>query len=178
MRGQAIVEVVMNGIRRRVLPCLRKARDLFHARWRRPLLVLALSGLPLTGFSQAPCVAGIHVNILGIRNSKGSVDCALFDSPGGFPNKALTSAINLMAMKVRDTKARCDFESIPVGTYAIVVFHDENMNGKLDTNWIGIPKEGYGFSSNERGGGGSRTFADASFKYDGKSLDFTIKLNY
>jgi len=141
-------------------------------------MILASAGLPITAFSQPPCVAGIHINILGIRNSKGTVDCALFDSPAGFPNKALTSARNIMVIKVQATRARCDFESIPFGTYAIVVFHDENMNGKLDTNWIGLPKEGYGFSSNQKGSGGARTFSDASFKYDGKSLDFTIKLNY
>jgi len=52
-----------------------------------------------------------------------------------------------MIIKVRHTEARCDFEDIPPGTYALVVIHDENMNGKLDTNWVGIPKEGYGFSN-------------------------------
>jgi len=39
-------------------------------------------------------------------------------------------------------------ENIPPGEYAISIFHDENDNGKLDTNFIGIPKEPYGFSNN------------------------------
>jgi uncharacterized protein (DUF2141 family) len=52
-----------------------------------------------------------------------------------------------MVMKVANSQARCDFEGIPSGTYALVVLHDENMNGKLDTNWLGVPKEGYGFSN-------------------------------
>jgi uncharacterized protein (DUF2141 family) len=34
---------------------------------------------------------------------------------------------------------------IKPGKYAIAVIHDENCNGKLDTNMFGIPKEGYGF---------------------------------
>jgi hypothetical protein len=46
----------------------------------------------------------------------------------------LRSAMRLVAMKVPDTRARCDFESIPPRTYALVVPHDENMNGKLDTS--------------------------------------------
>jgi hypothetical protein len=46
----------------------------------------------------------------------------------------LRSAMRLVAMKVPDTRARCDFESIPPRTYALVVLHDENMNGKLDTS--------------------------------------------
>jgi len=39
-----------------------------------------------------------------------------------------------MVLKIRETQARCDFEGIPPGTYALAVIHDENMNGKLDAN--------------------------------------------
>ena len=49
-----------------------------------------------------------------------------------------------MVIKIRDALARCDFLSIPLGTYALGVVHNENMNGKLDSKWLGIPKEGYG----------------------------------
>jgi hypothetical protein len=52
-----------------------------------------------------------------------------------------------MVIKIRDTQARCDFEDIAPGTYALVISHDENTNGKLDTNWLGVPTEGYGFSN-------------------------------
>jgi len=94
--------------------------------------------------AQAPC-PGIHVKILNIRNSTGTVDCALFASPDGFPREFLHSAVVVMVLKIRETQARCDCEDIPPGTYALGVIHDENMNGKLDANWLGIPKEGYGF---------------------------------
>jgi len=100
---------------------------------------------------QVPACPGIHVTILGIRNSVGTVDCALFDSPNGFPRDVLHSAMRLVAMRVPSSEARCDFEDIPSGAYALVVLHDENMNGKLDTNWAGVPTEGYGFSNNARG---------------------------
>jgi uncharacterized protein (DUF2141 family) len=89
---------------------------------------------PAAVAGQTPPCAGIHVTILNIRNSTGTVDCALFDSPNGFPVDVLRSAMRLVAMKVPDTRARCDFESIPPRTYALVVLHDENMNGKLDTS--------------------------------------------
>ena len=81
-------------------------------------------------FPQAPC-PGIHVQILNIRNSTGTVDCALFASPDGFPKEFLHSAVVVMVLKIRETQARCDFEDIPPGTYALAVIHDENMNGKL-----------------------------------------------
>ena len=37
---------------------------------------------------------------------------------------------------------------IPPGTYAIKLHIDENENGELDTNFLGIPKEQYGISNN------------------------------
>jgi uncharacterized protein (DUF2141 family) len=118
------------------------------------------------------------VKVLNIRNSTGTVDCALFDSPEGFPIEVLHSAMTAMIIKIRDTQAHCDFEDIPPGTYALAVIHDENMNGKLDTNWLGIPTEGYGFSSGARALLGAPSFSAASFQYDGGTLDLTISLHY
>jgi len=83
-----------------------------------------------------------------------------------------------MIIKVRRTEARCDFEDIPPGTYALAVIHDENMNGKLDTNWLGIPKEGYGFSNDVKALLGAPSFSAASFKYDGGTLDLMVSLHY
>ena len=115
------------------------------------LAVLVLANLPTLALAQSSSCPGIHVQILNIRNSTGTVDCALFDAPVGFPIEVLRSATNVMVIKVRHTQARCDFEDIPPGTYALAVIHDENMNGKLDTNWLGIPTEGYGFSNDAKG---------------------------
>ena len=129
-------------------------------------------------FAQSSSCPGIHVKILNIRNSTGTVDCALFDSPAGFPVEVLHSAMKVMVMKVRNTQARCDFEDLPPGTYALAVIHDENTNGKLDTNWLGIPKEGYGFSNGAKGVLGAPSFSAASFFYDGGILDLTISLHY
>jgi uncharacterized protein (DUF2141 family) len=60
----------------------------------------------------------------------------------------------------------------------MAVIHDENMNGKLDADWLEIPKEGYGFSNDVKTLLGAPSFSAASFKYDGKTLDLTISLNY
>jgi uncharacterized protein (DUF2141 family) len=135
--------------------------------------VLVFANLTAVAFAEPSSCPGIHVKVLNIRNSTGTVACALFDSPVGFPIEALLSAMNVMVIKVRNTKARCDFEDIPPGTYALAVFHDENMNGKLDTNWLGIPKEGYGFSNDVKPLLGTPPFSAASFQYDGEP-DLTI----
>jgi uncharacterized protein (DUF2141 family) len=83
-----------------------------------------------------------------------------------------------MMIKIQDTQARCDFEDISPGTYALGVIHDEDMNGKLGTNWAGIPTEGYGFSNDATAFMGAPSFEAARFAYDGRTLDMTISLNY
>jgi uncharacterized protein (DUF2141 family) len=112
------------------------------------LAALVVANLPASAFAQSSC-PGIHVKILNIRNSTGTVACALFESA-----------------------------DIAPGAYALAVIHDENMNGKLDTNWPGIPTEGYGFSNDAKALFSAPSFSAARFLYDGRSLDLTIGLQY
>lgn len=142
--------------------------------WFATLMLLNVAAI---AFAQSPC-PGIHVDILNIRNSAGTVACALFESPEGFPYEYLRSATNVMVIKIRKAQARCDFVDVPPGTYAMAVVHDENMNGKLDTNWLGFPTEGYGFSNNAKAVLSAPSFSDASFTYDGRSVDLTMTLHY
>jgi uncharacterized protein (DUF2141 family) len=144
---------------------------------RRRCAALAFAMLPAAAFAQSPC-PGIHVKVLNIRNSTGTVACALFESEEGFPIEYLRSATNIMVIKIRKSQARCDFEDIPPGTYALAVIHDENMNGILDTGFLGVPTEGYGFSNDAAALLGAPSFSAASFPYDGKNLDLTISLHY
>jgi uncharacterized protein (DUF2141 family) len=137
---------------------------------------LVFANLPAIALAQS--CTGIHLKILNIRNSTGAVACALFESPVGFPAEFLHFAANIMVIKIRDTQAHCDFEDIAPGTYALAIIHDENMNGELDTNWLGVPTEGYGFSNNAKALLGAPSFSAASFPYDGRNLDLTITLNY
>ena len=139
--------------------------------------MLVFANLPAIAFAQSSC-PGIHVKVLNIRNSVGAVACALFESPAGFPTEFLRFATNIMVIKIRDAQARCDFEDIAPGTYALAVIHDENVNGELDANWLGIPVEGYGFSNDARALLGAPSFSAASFQYDGRNLELTISLHY
>ena len=139
--------------------------------------VLVFGNLPAAVIAQSSC-PGIHVKVLNIRNSTGTVACALFESPVGFPIEYLHNATNIMVIKIRDAQARFDFLDIPPGTYALAVVHDENMNGKLDTNWMTIPKEGYGFSNDAKALLGPPSFSAARFQYDGETVDLTISLHY
>lgn len=139
-------------------------------------VVLTFANLPAIISAQSLC-PGIHVNIPNIKNSTGTIACALFESSAGFPTEFLHSATNITMMKIRDTQAHCSFLDVPPGTYALAVIHDENMNGKLDTNFLGVPTEGYGFSNGAEALMSAPSFEAASFSYDGENLDLTIRLN-
>jgi uncharacterized protein (DUF2141 family) len=74
--------------------------------------------------------------------------------------------------------AASSFADVQPGTYAIAVFHDENSNGKLDSNFIGIPREGTGASNNAKGHMGPPKFDDAAFRYAGGRLELKITIEY
>lgn len=119
----------------------------------------------------------IHVTIDGLRTDKGQVICSLYSSAEGFPKnyrKAIAHSESMIASRHGD----CTFLGIPPGTYAISVFHDENSNGRLDTNFLGIPREGVGASNNARGHFGPPKFHDASVDYLGGSMDLRIVITY
>jgi uncharacterized protein (DUF2141 family) len=150
---------------------------LMRVRFAQLFAALVFANLPAVAFAQSSC-PGIHIKILNIRNSTGTIGCALFESPDGFPVEYLRYAININVIKIRDTQASCDFEDIQPGTYALAIVHDENMNGKLDTQWLGIPTEGYGFSNDVKAMLGPPSFSAASFLYDGQEIRLTISLHY
>jgi uncharacterized protein (DUF2141 family) len=99
--------------------------------------------------AQSPNSATLTVRILNARNPNGVVRIALFQSADGFPGDA-SKAVRTQPVKIdpQTLTAQAVFSRIPQGTYAVMVFHDENGNGKLDKNMVGIPKEGYAASNN------------------------------
>ncbi|MFO7765624.1 MAG: DUF2141 domain-containing protein [Pelovirga sp.] len=154
-----------------------KARASMGVRWVLLCAVLVFTNLPAIAFAQSSCPV-IQVKIPNIKNSTGNIACGIFETPEGFPNKFLGSAKAIIIRKIQKTKAQCVFSNIAPGTYAIAVIHDQNMNGELDTNWFGVPTEGYGFSNTTIDEFGSPAFSAASFPYDGQNIGLTIRLNY
>ena len=144
-------------------------------------LAVAVIATSAAGAGQTPMLASgdnvIHVDITSLRSDKGQVLCALFSSAEAFPTKA-DKAVARLTAKIADRQATCDFTGIAPGTYAVSVVHDENSNGKLDRNFIGMPREGVGASNNAKGHMGPPKFSTASFGYNGGRLDLKIHVNY
>lgn len=111
------------------------------------LAACALAGTTLIGAAPLENSADLTVEITGLRNAKGTVQLCVTQRAAFLEceedPKALTA--EMATAKV----APVTFEGLPVGTYAVLVLHDENANGKLDKT-LGIPREGFGFSGNPK----------------------------
>jgi len=139
-------------------------------------LMFALA-LSVAGQAPTPQANLIHIDIDGLRNAKGKVMCAIFSSASDFPKHA-DKALMQTSSAITDDHATCEFSGIAPGTYAVSDFHDENGNGRLDTNFFGMPREGVGASNNAKGHFGPPKFDAASFRYAGGRLDLKIKIVY
>ncbi|MEM1349566.1 MAG: DUF2141 domain-containing protein, partial [Myxococcota bacterium] len=108
------------------------------------------------------------------KHDRGEVRCALHtrsdwmkDTPKG------TQA------PPKGKRAVCVFERIPSGTWAVAVHHDEDGDGEMPTNMMGIPKEGWGVSRNAGiGMFGGPSFEDAKFNVSNEPVSLDINVRY
>ena len=119
----------------------------------------------------------IHVVVHGVDKIKGQIGILLFEQKEGFPTDN-EKALKQVLIPINDTKLNYSFKDLPFGQYAVSVMHDVNMNDMLDTNFLGIPKEGIGISNNARGTLSAPKFKDACFILDKSDITKTIELNY
>lgn len=121
-----------------------------------------------------PYTLSIHVT--GFRNNTGFAGTLIFCSPKGWP-EVNDDACRHNSVPIVDREATLTFPGFNAGTYALVVIHDENKNKKMDKNFLGIPKEGFGFSNNPKVGLSAPSYEKATFTMDGdKTIE--IKLIY
>ena len=104
----------------------------------------ALASIIGTGQASA---ATLTVKITGISEAVGKMAVKLVASADAYDGKAKASAAQMQPVTSTDP-ITMTFTDLAPGTYAVLVMQDENGNGQLDSNMLGIPKEGYGFSNN------------------------------
>ena len=109
-----------------------------------------------------PADASVRIEVAGLRGARGDVGCLLFGTADGYP-EVHAKAYRELHAPIEKAGAVCVFKNVAPGTYAAIVFHDENLNGKLDKNFVGMPQEGYGASNNVRPRFSAPGFVDASF---------------
>ncbi len=117
----------------------------------------------------------IDVEITNILNKNGDVKIGLYNKAKDFSK--VDKVYKNIAIKIGSKTVKYKFINIPNGTYAIAIFHDENQNGKIDKNFLGIPKEGYGFSNNIRPAFRSANFEESKFELN-KNKILSIEMGY
>jgi uncharacterized protein (DUF2141 family) len=114
----------------------------------------------------------LTVSVSGLKSNTGVLKVGLYNSDGTF----LKSTYKGINSEIKDNSATVTFVDIPKGEYGISAFQDENNNGKLDKNVMGIPSEDFACSNNAKGFMGPPKYEDAKFSID-KDLKIDIKFN-
>ncbi|MGZ2368322.1 DUF2141 domain-containing protein [Ancylomarina sp. YFZ004] len=123
------------------------------------LLTVTICLLYVSSMFAQENIKSIRVNVSGLDSNQGKVMVVLYSNADNFLKEACLSKDAL----IQDNKAFVSFENIQAGIYAIMCFHDENDNNKLDLNAKGRPIESVGVSNNAKGFFGPPKFKDAKF---------------
>jgi uncharacterized protein (DUF2141 family)/uncharacterized membrane protein len=132
-----------------------------------------LLGKTLLGLVSHATAADLRVDIQGVPAVGGRVLAALFNRAEDFPRG---KAIAANFADTAGPTASILFTDLAPGEYAVAAYHDENGNGRLDTNLVGQPIEAFGFSRDASGAMGPPRFADAAVKLDAAGLAIKINL--
>ena len=116
------------------------------------------------------------INISGFSSSDGFAMVALHNSEESYQGGE-ASAVAKTKIMVVDRKAQVVFTNLPYGWYGVSLYHDENGNGQMDKNAMGIPKEAYGFSNNAKGFFGRPDFKYIMFQLNSTEKQIAINLD-
>lgn len=121
-------------------------------------------------------VDAIVVEVSGLKSDAGQVGCAIFSKEDGFPDE-IDKALKQVLVKPKGKEATCTFEGYKPGIYAMSVMHDLDMNGELNTSFVGKPKEPWGVSNNApQQRFGPPLYKDCKFQYKGGKTTLSVKL--
>lgn len=116
----------------------------------------------------------LTIRITGFENNNGNCWFALDNDKNIFEEGSSVYIGKILPIK--NWEVIIEINSLNFGEYAIKVFHDKNSNGKLDTDFLGIPKESYGYSNNARSWFGPPSWQKAKFLFNQKEMKIEIKV--
>lgn len=106
----------------------------------------------------------LSVSVEGVKTSNGKISVAVYNRSEGFLK--FDKVFKCDSTKAKKGVTLIAIEDLPEGEYALAIFHDENGNDELDTNWLGIPKESIGFSRAKMRTFGPPSFRDCALKIE------------
>ena len=134
--------------------------------YRALLLALLLISLPISGSADT-----LTITVNNIKKA-GELHVAVYDNAKAFEadrgdKGGAAPGIAAGTIEMVEPGSVTYIYELPPGTYAIGIFHDVNLNNKMDNNFFGTPKEQYGFSNNARALLGPPAFEAAMFELSG-----------
>jgi len=116
------------------------------------------------------------VNISNIRVGEGCLRLGIYDTPEAFANKNTGGPYGKMIRPLLQTEETVVIPNLPYGRYVLALYQDCNDNGKLDTNFFGVPTEPYAFSNSPGNKWRSPSFADAVISFTPENSRITLQL--
>lgn len=144
---------------------------------RKAAIHLALILLALCGGAQVRAeTAKVTLTVNNIQSDVGRLFVSVYDSKDTFlgEQKFLAQEVGLQGMQNGQVTLQLE---LPYGSYAISVHHDNNDNGEMDSNFIGIPKEPVGLSNGHVPKFGPPRFTKAMIEIARPEFSETIALN-
>ena len=135
-----------------------------------------LAALLLASISAALAqTATLTITLAGVRSASGTLRVSVYREQDAFRKEA--QAFRMQAVPASAGEVVLGFEALPLGRYAVMAYHDENANDKLDLRLGMFPIEGYGLSNNPRVFG-PPAFADSAFELPAAGTGISLKLSY
>ena len=141
--------------------------------WR--ISILFLVALSTSSF-HSMSTGSIIAHIKGIRNSDGQFMLSLSKGPEGFPNDNYYRQLFIEDFDAPETKI--ELHGVPYGDYALSVLHDEDENNEMTSNFVGWPKEGFGFSRNFQVSMRAPKYEEVNFTFDVTPKTVIIQMQY
>jgi uncharacterized protein (DUF2141 family) len=139
---------------------------------------LPTSGVPPAAAVGTIAICSLTVYVMGLRSRKGQVCFSLYANEAGFPSERGSALASQFVALAGTGPAAARFEKLVPGTYAVAAFHDENGDGVLNCNILGMPREGFGFSANPRILMGPPRFSEAAIRVAGPMTKIEIQLKH
>ena len=144
------------------------------------MIIAAVLLVPLIahGEEATPVSGALEIKITNIENGSGTMYIAILDSAEDWlKSDSETKPFRDATQTVSSTdNLLVSIGDLPPGKYAISLFHDLNGDAELDTNFVGFPKEPFGFSA-PMGKFGPPKFDEAAIEFSGENTSVEISLN-
>ena len=139
-----------------------------------PLLPWLVAAASFAAEPAQPQGSTLSVTVTGLHSTRGRLVACLWRDKAGFPSCARSGTARRVTVPVSGATMQLSFPGLARGRYAVTIEHDENADGKLGRNFIGMPTEGVGASNNP---GGMPGFDKSLFEVNGDGA-ITVRMRY